>query len=126
MKIKPMSAENIEDTCHWRFSEKMQPCPACGGWDLKYQTPIVMDEPVLPTDSARQILGKYARQRRKGLMMAGPAFIMCVGCGHKGPEMDCTGRSSDDVGQCAATAKEIRRLWNTQTRIGEDRQPPGS
>ena len=98
----------------WIFNCEMKPCPKCGGYDLHHQTPI-KQEPILATDGARQILGKWARAVKDGhTPLEGPVFIMCFACGHCGPSMDCTGRTSEDVGQDPVVSKEVKRLWNNQ------------
>jgi len=40
---------------------------------------------------------------------------MCWGCGHKGPSVDCTGRTSEDCRADRALNAEMKRLWNMQT-----------
>ena len=97
------------------FGQSMQPCPKCSGFNFRYQTPIKMKEPILATDSAKQLLGKWARSTKDGnTPLEGPVFIMCFDCGHKGPAMDCTGRTSEDVGRDKAVADTVKRLWNDQ------------
>lgn len=97
------------------FGQPMEPCPKCKGYSLKQQTPIVMEE-ILSTDGARQILGKWARARRGGVTpLEGPVFIACAACGHKGPAVDCTGRTREEVGQDPKISAEMKRLWNGQS-----------
>lgn len=98
------------------FREAMIPCPKCGGCHLGYSTPIRMKEPITASDGARQILGKWARSVKDGhTMLEGPVRIVCRDCHHKGPPMDCAGRTSEEVGKDKAVAAEVRRLWNSQT-----------
>ena len=79
------------------------------------QTPIVMKEPILPTDTAKQLLGKWARSVKGGnTPLEGPVFLMCRECGHRGPSVDCSGRTSESVMKDARVASEIKRLWNEQ------------
>lgn len=97
------------------FTQEMQPCPACGSYHLGYSTPIQMKEPITADDSAKQILGKWARAVKDGhTMLEGPVRIVCRDCHHKGPAMDCTGRTSEEVGRDKAVADEVKRLWNSQ------------
>ena len=94
----------------------MKPCPKCGSYHIKHQTPIQMKEPVLATDSAKQIVGKWARAVRDGNnALEGPVFLMCFDCGHKGPAVDCTGRTAEDVGRDPIVAATVKRLWNEQS-----------
>lgn len=98
------------------FACEMQPCPKCGSYHLGYSTPIQMKEPIAASDTAKQILGKWARAVRDGhTMLEGPVRIVCRACGHKGPAMDCTGRTSEEAGRDKAVADEVRRLWNSQS-----------
>jgi hypothetical protein len=97
------------------FKCEMKPCPECGHYKMRYQTPIVMAEEIEAGDGARQILRKYARSVKSGATkLQGPVFLMCWSCGHKGPAMDCSGRTSEDVGKDPAVATEVKRLWNSQ------------
>ena len=95
------------------FGQPMEPCPRCGGYNLRNQTPIVMD---LPVDaSPKQMLGAWARATKGGAApLEGPVCIMCVDCRHKGPAVDCSGRTSEDVGQDPVVSAEMKRLWNDQ------------
>lgn len=80
-----------------------------------WQTPIKMSEPILPTDSAKQLVGKWARAVKDGhTPLEGPVFLMCRDCYHNGPAMDCTGRTSEDVGRDKNVADTVKRLWNEQ------------
>lgn len=93
----------------------MKPCPKCGGYNIKSQTPIEMH--ISGADSPRQVLGKWARTVKAGhTPLQGPVYIMCFDCLHKGPAMDCTGRTSEEVGQDKQVFKTIKRLWNEQRR----------
>ena len=40
-------------------------------------------------------------------------------CGHKGPAVDCTGRTSEDCCADKALNAEMKRLWNAQTPNAE-------
>lgn len=99
------------------FGQPMKPCPKCGGYNLLHQTPIKMKEPILATDSAAQAVGKWARSVKDGnTPLEGPVYIMCRTCYHKGPAVDCTGRTSEEIGRDPVVAKEVKRLWNEQSR----------
>ncbi len=96
------------------YGRDMKPCPKCGSFNFQYQTPIKME--TTGKETARQLLGKYARATREGVtLLEGPVFLMCFECGHKGPSMDCTGRTSEDVGKCKVVADMVKRLWNDQS-----------
>ena len=102
------------------FAQPMQPCPKCGSYNFKYQTPIQMREPILATDTAKQMVGKWARAVQGGnTPLEGPVFIMCFDCGHKGPSVDCSGRTSEDVGRDKRVADEVKRRWNEQNEVIE-------
>jgi hypothetical protein len=95
------------------FGQPMNGCPKCGSYELRYQTPIKLD--LDGTETASQIIGKWARATKKtGGILVGPVFLMCVKCGHNGPAVDCTGRTSEDVGRDPKIAAEVKRLWNEQ------------
>lgn len=80
---------------------------------MKPQIPIRMD--VSEKDTAKQIVGKWARAIKSGAtQLEGPAYLMCFDCFHKGPSVDCTGRTSEDVARDKAVYDEMKRLWNTQ------------
>lgn len=106
--------------CEWVFGSPMNPCPKCQGYNLIYQTPIKMDTPISESDGPRQILGKFAKQMKREmdgtapLMLEGPVYVMCRDCGHRGPTMDCSGRTRADVGQDKQVARTIKSLWNSQ------------
>lgn len=93
----------------------MEPCPKCGGYNLQSQTPIKLAEPITKGDTARSILGKYARAIKGGATpLEGPCFIQCRDCRHKGPAVDCSGRTSEEVGQDREVYAEMKRLWKEQ------------
>lgn len=100
------------------FGQPMKPCPKCGSYHFMHQTPIKMDEPITPQDTAKSLLGKWARAQKGHLgedsEMEGPVFIMCFDCGHKGPSVDCTGMTRGQVGRSKPVADEVKRLWNAQ------------
>ena len=68
-----------------------------------------------PMFDAKKFLGAWARARKGGSTpLVGIAFMMCRDCAHKGPLVDVTGRTAEDVGRDPIVAKEIKRLWNEQ------------
>jgi hypothetical protein len=116
----PYDANSDRVRCAFRFGQTMKACPACGGFNLQYQTPIKMEEVITEKDTARSILGKYARATKAGATpLEGPAFIHCRDCRHKGPALDCTGRTSEDVGLDPVVASELKRLWNSDENKAE-------
>lgn len=91
----------------------MKACPKCSGYNIGYSTPIKLDEP-MPT-TAKGMLGAWARARKSGQTpLEGTCRIMCRDCGHLGPAVDVSGRTSEDVGRDKAVADETKRLWNSQ------------
>ena len=99
------------------FGQPMKPCPKCGSYSLIHQTPIKMAEPITAADSAKQAVGKWAREMLRGdPEMEGPVFIMCRECFHKGPAVDCTGMTREQVGQSSKIAADVKRLWNEQSQ----------
>ena len=101
----------------WVYGQPMAPCPICGSYNMKPQIPIQLERS--GDETAQQLLGKWARATRAGATpLEGTAFFMCWDCGHKGPAVDCAGRTREDVGQDRALNAEIKRLWNTQTPGG--------
>lgn len=99
------------------FGQPMKPCPKCGSYKMGYQTPIKLD--LKPEDSARQVVSKWAREMKEtGGILKGPVFLMCQGCQHKGPSVDCSGRTSAEVGRDPKVSAEVKRLWNSQEADG--------
>ena len=95
------------------FGQPMNPCPKCGSYNLRYRTPIQMEAP--ESDDPKALLGAWARATKSGnTPLEGPCYLMCRECRHEGPAVDCTGRTSEDVGKDPEVAKEIKRLWNAQ------------
>ena len=73
------------ERCEWIFGQQMNACPKCGGYNLIYQTPIIMED-VPENFTPKQLLGAWARARKGGnTPLEGVMFLMCRGCGHKGP-----------------------------------------
>jgi hypothetical protein len=95
------------------FGTPMKACPTCGSYNFRFQTPIKLKEPVASTDTAAQLVGKWARAIKDGnTPLEGPVFIMCFDCGHKSAPVDCTGMTAEEVGRSAAVAKETIQRWN--------------
>lgn len=113
--MKPSFFGTPEEKCAFIFGQQMKPCPECGSYDLISQNPIKLKESIPEDLDPRKILGIYARAIRDGRTeLEGPCFIMCKDCGHHGPHVDCTGRTSEDVGQDPVVWAEMKRLWNEQ------------
>lgn len=95
------------------FGEEMKDCPNCGGYNFKFQTPIKMKNPIEANDTPKQMVKKWANEMLKeNVYLEGPVFIMCFDCGYKGPSVDCSGKTRDEVGQDAEVAKKVKELWN--------------
>ena len=106
---------NTKEVCAFRFGRPMKPCPSCGSYNIGYQTPIKMQEEVTEEDDARSIIRKWARATQAGnTLLKGPVYLHCRDCFHKGPAMDCTGRTSEDVGQDPVVADTVKNLWNSE------------
>lgn len=95
----------------WVYGEVMAPCPKCGSYNMRPQIPIVINEPAAKGVPA--LLGQWARATKAGATpVQGPAYYCCWGCGHKGPSVDCTGRTSEECRADKALNAEMKRLWN--------------
>jgi hypothetical protein len=80
---------------------------------MKPQMPIKLV--VEGKETTRDLLGKWARATSGGATpLLGPCYYVCWDCGHKGPAVDCTGRTSEDARKDAALNAEMKRLWNSQ------------
>lgn len=110
-------ALNLKDPASraaWVYGQPMAPCPKCGSYNMKPQMPIKMD--LTGEETVPQILGKWARATKGGATpLEGPCYYVCWDCKHRGPAVDCTGRTSEDARQDRALNAEMKRLWNTQT-----------
>ena len=96
--------------------QRMEPCPSCGSYKMMAQVPIVLD--TNGSESAKQTLAKWVRATKSGATpVEGPAYYVCEDCGHKGPAVDCTGRTSEDCRSDPKLASEMKRLWNSQGRV---------
>lgn len=103
--------------CEFVFGQPMQPCPKCGAYDMFYSTPIDVDFGGV-TD-LRKLVGKWAKAHKEGLHkggtpLKGTSCMMCRKCGHCGPSVDVSGRTSEDVCSDPVVAAEVKRLWNSQ------------
>ncbi len=97
----------------WVYGQPMAPCPKCGSYNMKPQMPIKMD--VVGDETAPQLLGKWVRATNAGATpLQGPAYYACCDCGHNGPAVDCTGRTSEECRPDPGLNTEMKRLWNTQ------------
>ncbi len=98
------------------FGEPMEPCPKCGSYDIRHQTPIVMDMPDNPTDTKAWVKAWYKATENGETPLQGPVYIECSDCLHKGPSLDCSGRTSEDVRSDPKVGREVKRLWNIQKK----------
>jgi len=79
----------------WVYGQPMAPCPKCGSYNMKPQIPIAME--TTGDETAPQLVGKWAQATKAGATpVQGPAYYACWDCFHKGPAVDCTGRTSED------------------------------
>lgn len=97
----------------WVYGQPMEPCPACGSYNMKPQVPIALE--TAGDETAGQLVRKWARATKAGATpLQGQAYYVCWDCGHKGPAADCAGRTSEEARQDPALNAEMKRLWNTQ------------
>lgn len=110
--------DNPAERAAFVFGQPMKPCPKCGSYRMMTQTPIVMKEPIEATDTAKQMVGKWARAVKGGCTpLEGPVYLMCRDCFHAGPAMDCRGRTAEDVGKDRVVFATVIRLWNEQGEV---------
>ena len=101
----------------WVYGQPMAPCPACGSYNMKPQMPVKIG--LAGEDTAMQALGKLARAMKSGpVALEGPCYYACWDCGHNGPAVDCSGRTSEDCRGDRSLNDEMKRLWNTQQLPG--------
>ena len=116
-RVARLTLDTVRDPakrCAWVFGQPMKACPRCGGYKLGYQTPVRQMEPLREGESVKSIVGKWARAVKAGNnALEGPVFVWCQACFHKGPALDCTGRTAEDVGRDKVVADEVKRLWNS-------------
>lgn len=109
--------KHTAETAKFIHRQDMSPCPACGAFNMKYRMPILMKDPITAEDTAKQILGKWARTVKTGnTPLEGPCYMVCEDCGHQGSSVDCSGRTSEEVGRDPVVARQIKDLWNTQQK----------
>lgn len=97
----------------WVYGQPMKPCPKCGSFNMKPAMPIKLDAPL--DESVPGLLGRWARATKGGATpLEGPAYYYCWDCRHKGPAVDCTGRTSEECRADPALNAEMKRLWNEQ------------
>ena len=95
----------------WVHGQPMAPCPMCGSYQMMAQIPIALD--TTGTETPAQLVGKWARATKAGATpLQGPAYYACKDCGHKGPSVDCSGRTSEECRADCALNTEMKRLWN--------------
>ena len=108
---------NLKDPAkraEWVYGQPMAPCPKCGSYNMKPQIPIALE--TTGDETAQQLVGKWARATKAGATpVQGPAYYCCWDCFHKGPAVDCTGRTSEDCRADRALNADMKRLWNAQT-----------
>lgn len=98
----------------WVYGQPMAACPKCGSYNMKPQIPIALE--TTGAETMPQLVGKWARYTKAGATpLQGHAYYCCWDCGHKGPAVDCTGRTSEECRADRALNAEMKRLWNTQT-----------
>lgn len=101
------------DRAAWVYGQPMAPCPKCSSYNMAPAMPIQID--LTGRETAPELVGKWARATKAGATpLEGPAYYRCRDCGHKGPAVDCTGRTSEAARQDRALNNEMKRLWNTQ------------
>lgn len=105
--------EYTRERAKFVFGQDMEPCPKCGSYNMKPQMPIAME--TTGDETAPQLVGKWARATKAGATpLQGPAYYACWDCFHKGPAVDCTGRTLEDCHADRALNAEMKRLWNEQ------------
>lgn len=108
-----MNLKDPASRAAWVYGQPMAACPKCGSYNMKPQLPIRIA--LAGDETAPQLLGKWARATIAGATpLEGPCYYMCWDCRHKGPAVDCIGRTREDAGRDPALNAEMKRLWNTQ------------
>ena len=100
----------------WVYGQPMQPCPACGSYNMKPQMPIQLDATSTTTTTSSDMLlfmARWARATQAGVTaLEGMCYYVCWDCKHRGPAVDCTGRTSEDCRQDPALNAQMKQLWN--------------
>lgn len=116
--------QNPAKRAEWIYGQPMRPCPTCGSYSMKPQMPIAME--ATGAETVPQLVGKWARATKAGAtQLEGPCYYACFDCGHKGPAVDCTGRTSEDARQDRELNAEMKRLWNSQTHNAKSNRLAG-
>lgn len=110
--------KRTQQHAEFAFGCKMNPCPKCGSWNIKYQVPIEIDIP--KGASARQILSAWAREQAKGPRLKGYGFIMCFDCGYKGPHVSTEGMTYGQANKSVEFADKMKAAWNNQDKSFAD------
>lgn len=106
----------------WVYGQPMAPCPKCGSYNMKPQMPIALE--TTGDETMPQLVGKWVRATKAGATpLQGPAYYCCEDCRHKGPSVDCSGRTSEDCRQDRTLNAEMKRLWNEQPPNAEAHRP---
>jgi hypothetical protein len=101
--------------CEYIYGMDMQPCPECGSYDIGYSTPIKLPEELPGAFNAKEFLKVWSKAVRGGATpLVGTSCMICRECGHRGPSIDVSGRTKEDVGKDPKVADELKRLWNSQ------------
>jgi hypothetical protein len=111
---------NLKDPAQraeWVYGQKMEPCPTCGAYDMKPQMPIVID--LEDVNNGVDLARKWAKAVKDGALLEGPCYYICWKCGHKGPSVDQKGRSSDEARKDAELNREMKKLWNNQSKVSK-------
>jgi hypothetical protein len=92
------------------------PCPKCNSRNIKPQTPIkIPKDTEFDINNPKKLLGQYAKIIKIGeTQLEGPVYFMCFDCFHKGPLLDCSGKTSEEVGQDPIIYQKMKDLWNEQ------------
>ena len=109
-----MSDEEMAKRAEWVYGQPMEPCPACGSYNMKPQIPIMAD--TTGGETGPQLVCLWVRATKDGAtLLRGQAYYSCWDCGHAGPSVDCAGRTSEACRADRALNSEMKRLWNAQT-----------
>jgi hypothetical protein len=113
MSERKLDLKDPASRAEWVYGQPMAPCPKCSSYNMRPQMPIRIG--LDGDETPRQLISKWAKATKSGATpLEGPVYFACRDCGHKGPAVDCTGRTREDVGQDRALNAEIKRLWNGQ------------